>query len=369
MARKKETEWEEIRAYIVDKQQIIGGGVDEGPKLELKCPKSMSTSRTAQIDSRRQQVTEVDMKTGEVVLVEEPPSIAGALALAPQAVSTPSTDVAKAGDESRARLMLAKGCPRDEDKALNAILKACKRSTLAERALYKLDFSGKPIIGPSVHLAKEMARHWGNFEHGVKILPDSPAGQSNCEAYAWDYETNSRAVFSFVVAHVRYTKKGGVQPINDTDSIFREISRQASKHVRNCIFDVIPSDIKDAAVEQCKATQVGAVATDKDALGKVVAAFAAWSITKEHIEKYLNKSLDDVQARDIVALRQVWTSIEEKEAALSDYFDVPKEEKVNPAAESVPEKPAPAEPPLVKAEPVEETPPEMPSLEGLFAKS
>jgi hypothetical protein len=62
---------------------------------------------------------------------------------------------------------------------------------LANRAFYSVPNRGN---GPSVHLARELARIWGNLDYGVKELRrDDAAGESEVLAFAWDQQTNVRS--------------------------------------------------------------------------------------------------------------------------------------------------------------------------------
>ena len=63
------------------------------------------------------------------------------------------------------------------------------------------------LVGPSVHLARELARIWGNMDYGVHELSrDDARGMSEIRAYAWDQQTNMRSSRTFQVPHARMAK-------------------------------------------------------------------------------------------------------------------------------------------------------------------
>lgn len=109
--------------------------------------------------------------------------------------------------EMQAQIYLAKQFPRDQRQATDRILTACQRPGLASVAVYAYSRGGSNISGPSIRLAEEIARNWGNIECGwneMERLDD----MSKVRAFAWDKETNVLKTLFFFVPHYRSTKKG-----------------------------------------------------------------------------------------------------------------------------------------------------------------
>src|SRR5690625_3214268 len=71
--------------------------------------------------------------------------------------------VAREEAELKGAIFLAREFPRDEFKAYNQIVKTCARPNFAENALYSFPRGGQTVKGPSVQLAREIARCWGNI--------------------------------------------------------------------------------------------------------------------------------------------------------------------------------------------------------------
>jgi len=65
--------------------------------------------------------------------------------------------------EIQAAIISAKKFPRDENQAYAKAIKSVQRPSMAESATYNFPRGGKSISGPSVDLARELARCWGNI--------------------------------------------------------------------------------------------------------------------------------------------------------------------------------------------------------------
>jgi len=60
--------------------------------------------------------------------------------------------------EVQAAMVIAKRFPRDPIEAMDRILHACTRSTLAESALYSYSRGGSDITGPSIRLTCQISQ-------------------------------------------------------------------------------------------------------------------------------------------------------------------------------------------------------------------
>ena len=181
------------------------------------------------------------------------------------------TDQQRAVAEVQAAMMIARANPRDPLVAMDRILNACTRPTLADVALYDYAKGGSPVTGPSIRLAEAMAQAWGNLQFGVREL-DQSNGESTVQAYAWDVETNTRREITFQVPHKRHTKKGSY-PLTDPREIYELIANQGARRQRACILAIIPGDVTEAAVNQCHATMKAKADTTPEGIQKLAAAF------------------------------------------------------------------------------------------------
>ena len=115
-----------------------------------------------------------------------------------------AVEQARAIAEVQAAVVVAQQCPRDMSRAEQEMRDATGRIALAQRAFYRVPNRGS---GPSVHLARELARVWGNVQYGVhELRRDDTAGMSEIQAFAWDVQTNTRSTRTFQVPHQRMVK-------------------------------------------------------------------------------------------------------------------------------------------------------------------
>lgn len=240
--------------------------------------------------------------------------------------------------EVQVAMVAAKRFPRDIYGAYNRIMQDCKRKTLAEKAIYEYPRGGQTVTGPSIHLAKAIARSWGNLDSGFKVLEQNPK-ESTVMAYCWDLETNYRETKVFTVQHTRETKKGAYA-ITDSRDIYELIANQAARRERSCILSVIPGDIVDAAIGQCEVTLQGdGKITREDAVRDIVNRFAdQFGVSKETLEAYIGRKAEAFTIQSVNRLRGVYTAIKDGTASLEQYFDMsaaaPVQEKPQDAAKA-----------------------------------
>lgn len=221
--------------------------------------------------------------------------------------------------EAQGRMILAKRFPRDEARAYTAIIASCSRMALAEGALYAFPRAGKTVTGPSIRLAEELARCWGNMIYGTREL-SRREGVSEMEAFAEDNETTVRSVQQFTVRHIRDTKGGGVR-LTDERDIYELTANQAARRLRARILAILPPDITAAAIEQCRKTIAGGSDEPiKDRIRKMVVAFTKFGVTAEQIEKKLGHTIDETTPDDIADLTGIYTSLRDGQSKVADWF-------------------------------------------------
>src|SRR5690606_11464831 len=130
--------------------------------------------------------------------------------------------------------------PRDLASAVAAMRESCSQPALAERAFFRFPRGGHVVTGPSVHLARELARCWGNVQYGVQEMRrDDAAGTSEMQAWAWDVQTNTRSSHTFIVPHKR-DKRDGPEKLVDMRDIYENNANNAARRLREAIFAVVP---------------------------------------------------------------------------------------------------------------------------------
>lgn len=229
--------------------------------------------------------------------------------------------------EVQGQIIMAKKFPRDEIAARNRILTACQRKRLAEQAEYEYQRGTSKVTGVSIRLAEAMAQNWGNLDFGFVEL-EQGAGESQVMAYCWDLETNTRQTKIFAVPHIRETKKGNY-PLTGSRDIYELVANQAARRVRACILGIIPGDIVEEAVEQCRKTLIdGEKLPLKDLISGVVrTAKEEYAVPQESLEKYIGCKADSFSMNDLIRLKKVFNSIKDGMAKREEIFELPGVEK------------------------------------------
>lgn len=263
-----------------------------------------------------------------------------------------AVEVARAVAEVQAAVLVAQQCPRDMRRAWADMQAACKRSKLAERAFYAVVNRGS---GPSVHLARELARIWGNLDYGVRELRrDDRAGISEILAYAWDQQTNVRSTRSMVVPHARMVKKA-VVALTDLGDVYLNNQNLGARAVRECIFTVLPADFVAEAQDICRATiELGDGKPLGERIDAMVAAFADLGVKVPQIEAHLNRKRGQWSAADVAELGVVFSSIKRRETTAEEQFPPVTTAAEIQAAAAAATEPGPAM--AAAAEPVPEAP-------------
>lgn len=232
--------------------------------------------------------------------------------------------------EAQGKLVIAKRFPRDQAEAYQRVMDSCSRIGLAEEAIYSFPRGRETVSGPSIRLAEELARCWGNIDYGLREL-SRRAGESEMEAYAWDLETNTSTSQKFTVKHVRDTRQGR-QDLTDERDIYEIGANQGARRLRARLLAILPPDLVDAAVSRCRATQSGKSEMPMtDRVRALVDGFAGIGVTAALIEKRVGKKLDELLPDELVDLRAVYKSIKDGVGKASDFFSAS-----DPAADSAP---------------------------------
>lgn len=230
------------------------------------------------------------------------------------------TQSARESQEVQAMMVIAKRFPRDPVEAMDRILRACTRKTLAQSAMYTYPKGGQEVQGPSIRLAETLAQEWGNIQYGIRELSQAN-NESTVEAFAWDIQTNTRQVKIFQVPHIRYSKKAGKTLLTDPRDIYELVANNGARRLRACILGVIPGDVIEEAVKQCDITLKASEDTSPEGLRKIAEGFAKIGITQEMIARRYQCRFEAIRPAQIVQLRKIYTSIKDGMSNREDWFD------------------------------------------------
>lgn len=276
------------------------------------------------------------------------PDLAPPAALTATATQATAVEQARAVAEVAAAVQVAQMNPRDMNRAWAEMKAACGRLGLAERAFYSVPNRGGSK--PSVHLARELARIWGNLDYGVHELHrDDVRGMSEVRAFAWDQQTNVRSSRTLQVPHQRMVK-GERKPLIDLGDVYLNNQNIGARAVRESIFTVLPADFVAEAQDICRATiRNGDGKPLPERIANLVTRFRnELGVQVGQIETRVGRPRGQWTAADLADLGVVFGSITRGEAQVMDEFpdrvtaaEITAQAAAAPPAAPVP---APAEP-------------------------
>ena len=236
-----------------------------------------------------------------------------------------AVEQSRAAAEVQAAVVVAQQCPRDITAAIAEVEQVCKQRTLADRAFYSFRRAGSTVSGPTVHLARELARCWGNVQYGlVELRRDDEYGQSEMQAFAWDVQKNSRVSSTFIVPHRRDTKDGP-KPLTDMRDIYESNANNGSRRVREAIFAVLPAWFVEKGVETCRATlRDGGGVPLPERISQAVKAFEALGVTVDRIETKFGRPSAKWTEHDVSELGILYQSIDRRELTVDEAFPPPR---------------------------------------------
>ena len=182
----------------------------------------------------------------------------------------------------------AKRYPRDIRRSIdNSVVMATMNQETAQSCSYALPLGGRPITGPSVHLAKIIVSNWGNMRTEAKVVQITDK-QVISRGTCWDLETNVASAFE--VRRSIIGKNG--QRFSD-DMITVTGNAANSIAYRNAVFAVIPKAITDRVYYAAQKFITGDL-SDSDKLLKVRTGILNnfknnYGITEEEVVKMCGK--------------------------------------------------------------------------------
>jgi len=231
--------------------------------------------------------------------------------------------------EVKVQAFMAKEYPRNPKKSMDNILQECLRPSLSDQATYSFERGGAMVSGPSIRLAEVLVRNWGNCVCGREVLERNTSqtpGYSVVHVYAWDLETNIKYSQKFEVKHWRTTKTGGYALKEDRD-IYELEANMASRRLRAAILNIIPGDVTQSAVDQCKmVAQSDLSRRMKDPKERVntvthtLRLFEKLGVSQQDLEGYLGTVEKDWTADHMLRIRELKNSLDDGVLLLGDVF-------------------------------------------------
>ncbi|MGD9525037.1 MAG: hypothetical protein AB7N73_16230 [Gemmatimonadales bacterium] len=257
--------------------------------------------------------------------------------LSAETASTAVAAQAKAAVE--ARYLVAFHRPRDIDRVRLRLLQACKRPAFAETARYSKPMGGGRIVGPSIRFAEEAGRSLGNIlvetptlydDEEKRVLRVTVTDLESNLSYSADI-TLAKTVERLSLKRNQVALSSRTNSQGETtylvaaseDDLLTKQQAAVSKHIRNGILRILPSDILEEAMETVIGTLKNEDAKDPAAARKkLVDAFFAQGVDPKALAEYLGHGLDTVTDAELVELRTVYAALKEGEARWAEILDV-----------------------------------------------
>lgn len=242
-----------------------------------------------------------------------------------QASQATQVEQARAIAEVAAAVRVAQDFPRDMSHAIEQMRMSCSQPSLAQRAFYSVPRAGGRVEGSTIHLAKELARCFGNVEYGIReTRRDDEAGISEILAWAWDQENNVRQSRGFVVPH-QIMKDKNRKPLTDLSDIANNNNSVAARALRECILTLLPIWFRDEAEQIAARTLNGDSAAQPlpQRIADALAFFAReYNVTPEQIEARLARPRSKWTPGDMSTLNVIGSEIARGEKTVEDEFPV-----------------------------------------------
>jgi hypothetical protein len=236
-----------------------------------------------------------------------------------------AVEQSRAVAEVQAAIVVAQQCPRNITAAIAEMQQICRRKALADRAFYSFPRSDGTVSGPTVQLARELARCWGNVNYGlIEMRRDDEYGESEMQAFAWDVEKNIRVSSTFIVPHRRDTK-GGPKKLTDMRDIYESNANNGARRVREQIFAVLPGWFVDEAVDTCRQTLTdGGGVPLPQRIAKAVQAYERIGVHVDRIETKLGRPSGKWTEHDVAELQILFRSLDQREITIDEAFPQPR---------------------------------------------
>jgi hypothetical protein len=260
-----------------------------------------------------------------VTVTEQQSNGASPIALPSRVGQATAVEQSRAVAEVQAAIVVAQQCPRNLGDARTSMQLSCQQRGLAERAFYRYPRGGQAVSGATVHLARELARCWGNVQYGVNELRrDDTYGESELTAWAWDVQTNTRSSQVFIVPH-RRDADGKQKRLVDLRDIYENNANNGARRLREAIFSILPPWFVEEAKEICTQTIAkGDGRPIEERIAGAVAVFEAMGISADRLEQKLLRPRDKWTAHDIAQLLVTHKSLQRGEITIDEEFPQPR---------------------------------------------
>ncbi len=208
--------------------------------------------------------------------------------------------------------------PRNITRCINnSIAIATLDLETAQSCGYALPRGGKPITGPSIHLARIIAQNYGNMRADSKVVQITDR-QVVSRGVAWDLENNFAVAFE-VRRSIVYSN--GNRFSDDMITVTGNAANAIA--FRNAVFAVVPKGITDNVYKAAQRAITGDL-SDEDKLikrrnGAIQHFYDTYGITEEEVIKLCGKqTVNQIKADEIALLLGIAQSLKDGDATVED---------------------------------------------------
>ena len=221
----------------------------------------------------------------------------------------------------------AKQFPRNVTRAIqNSIVMATIDPETAQMMRYALPRGGKPITGPSVHLAKLIVSNWGNVRAEAKVVQITDS-QVVSRGTCWDLENN---VATAIEVRRNIKGKNGQRFSDDMITVVGNAANSIA--FRNAVFSTIPKAVTDKVYRAAQECITGDLSDEAKLLQKRTNCLKffndEYGITEEEVIKLCGKqTVNQIKADEIALMLGIYQSLKDGDTTVEEVMEPIRKEK------------------------------------------
>lgn len=221
----------------------------------------------------------------------------------------------------------AKQFPRNITRAIqNSIVMATIDPDTAQTMRYALPRGGKPITGPSVHLAKLIVSNWGNIRAEAKVVQITDS-QVVSRGTCWDLENN---VATAIEVRRNIKSKNGQRFSDDMITVVGNAANSIA--FRNAVFSTIPKAVTDKVYKAAQECITGDLSDEAKLLQKRTNCLKffndEYGITEEEVIKLCGKqTVNQIKADEIALMLGIYQSLKDGDTTIEEVLEPIRKEK------------------------------------------
>ncbi|NMA74464.1 MAG: hypothetical protein GX963_09965 [Bacteroidales bacterium] len=198
----------------------------------------------------------------------------------------------------------------------NSIALVTMDKETASSCSYALPRGGKPITGPSVHLARILAQQYGNIRAEARVVNITDT-EVVSRGTAWDLENNYAVAFEVRRSIVGRSGRFSNDMITVTGNAANAIS------YRNAVLSIIPKGIVDAAYNAAQNLVTGDLSSEEKLIARRTKAIKhfndEYGITEDEILKLIGKhTVAQIKVNEIQVLLGMEQSLKDGDTTVEE---------------------------------------------------